>query len=179
MKNVILRTAIVAAISAATLGAAGNASASADQKHGYWHRPNVYIAPAPVYVAPRGHYYHSGHQYRHGRWHNGRWIAPVAIAATIGGIALATAPHYYTPPVSYVAPRYYNNAVYVAPTYDHSPTYYNAPAYDAFSSTDRNGDGYISYDEARANGQWQRDFGRIDWNRDGYLSRDEVGAFYR
>jgi EF hand len=136
----------------------------------------VYVAPAPVYVAPRGQHYNNGGYHRggysSGRWHNGRWIAPVAIAATIGGIAIATAPHYYNPPVTYVAPRYYNSG--------YTPTYYNpAPVYDAFSAADGNGDGYISYDEARSNGHWQRHFGRIDWNRDGYLSREEIGAFYR
>ncbi len=169
MKNVILRSAILAAISAATLGAAGSAAAS-DQKHGYWARPNVYVAPAPVYVAPRGNYYYGG--YNSGRWYNGRWVAPVAIAATIGGIAVATAPYYYNPPVTYVAPRYYSAG--------YAPTYYNsAPVYDAFSDADRNGDGFVSYDEARRNPDWQRNFGRIDWNRDGYLTREEIGAFYR
>ena len=180
-KILILGAAIISAI------AATSASAADDAKHFRYGHGNGYYRPA--YVAPAPHHGHGyGHGYGNGHgsgyWHGNRWIAPVAIAAAIGGIAIAGSSYYYHQP-SYVAPSYYaptttyyDQPTYVAPSY-YAPARvtYAAPVADGFSYADVNGDGYVSYEEAAVYPHWQRNFGRMDRNRDGYLSRDEVAGW--
>jgi hypothetical protein len=124
--------------------------------HGHGHG---YVRHAPPAYVGHNHYrYHNHHR---GHWHNGRWIAPVVIGATIGGLAIAASTPVYS------APNYYAPA---------PVGYYSAPV-DRFSSADLNGDGYLSYYESRRYGNVYRNFGAIDWNGDGYLSRDELNAW--
>jgi EF hand len=184
MKNAILKTVLIGTMGALALSTAGVVSAN-DQKHG----ARIYVnAPAPYvnhgYGYGHGGYYGHGHR---GYWHGGRWIAPVAIAATVGALAIAansnyyaptyySAPTYYNPPVTYVAPTYYNAPVYASPSSVMATTTY----VDQFDAADRNRNGYVSYREAaRVNGDWARNFGSIDANRDGFITRDEVNWFYR
>jgi hypothetical protein len=189
MKNAILKTALISTLAAVGLAATGVASAD-DKKHG----ARIYVN-APVVNGHYGHGY--GHGYRHGyRHHNSyyapvhnhghrhrdhRWVAPVAIAATVGALAIAAnsnyyAPTYYNPPVTYVAPTYYSAPVYASPSHVMATTTY----VDQFDAADRNRNGYVSYHEAtRVNGDWGRNFGRIDANHDGFITRDEVNWFYR
>jgi hypothetical protein len=191
MKNVILKTAILSTLAAVGLAATGVASAE-DKKHG----ARVYIN-APIvgshYGHGHGHRYHNSYyapSYRHGYRHRDhRWVAPVAIAATVGALAIAANSHYdYTPTTTYYpapattyysspAPTYYNSApVYASPSHVTATTYY----VDQFDAADRNRNGYVSYHEAtRVNSDWGRNFGRIDTNHDGFITRDEVNWFYR
>ncbi len=174
-KILILGVAVISAIAATT------ASAADDAKHlryghgnGYY-RP-AYVAPAPV----RSYYGHGygqgyGHGNRGGYWHGNRWIAPVAIAAAIGGLAIASNSYYYNQS-SYVAPSYVAPSYY-APAAVSYGVNYAVPVADGFNYADVNGDGYISYEEAAAYPHWQRNFGRMDHNRDGYLTRDEVSGW--
>jgi hypothetical protein len=168
MKNATLKSTLAAALAVVAAVGASSQAAASEKKHGY-HAPGhyrPYVAPAPVYV--NHGYRHHGYRHNGDRHHgHSRWIAPVAVAATIGAIAYASQPHYYNPPVTYAAPSYY------------APTYYNAPVYDAFTAVDHNRDGFLTFHEARGNDYYYRNFGRIDWNRDGYISRDEVEAFQR
>jgi EF hand len=180
MKSAILKTVLIGTMGAFALAATGVASAN-DQKHG----ARVYVNAPPVH----SNYGHGGH-YNHGHrghWHGGRWVAPVAIAATVGALAIAassnyyapsyySAPTYYNPPVTYVAPTYYNAPVYASPSHVMATTTY----VDQFDAADRNRNGYVSYREAaRVNGDWARNFGSIDANQDGFITRDEVNWFYR
>ena len=180
MKSAILKTVLIGTMGALALATTGVASAS-DQKHG----ARVYVNAPPVYA----NYGHGGH-YNHGHrgyWHGGRLVAPVAIAATVGALAIAansnyyapsyySAPTYYNPPVTYVEPTYYNAPVYASPSHVMATTTY----VDQFDAADRNRNGYVSYREAaRVNGDWARNFGLIDANRDGFITRDEVNWFYR
>lgn len=182
MKNAILKSAVISAIAAIAFGAAGTASADNTKHYGR------YYGSAPVhtnngyYGRPHhgyGHGYGHGYSYGHGNrgyWREGRWIAPVAVAATIGALAIAANSNYYAPPTYYSAPTYYNPpVVYSAPTTYVSTTYYT----DQFDAADRNRNGYVSYREAaRVNGDWARNFSLIDANRDGYITRDEINWFY-
>lgn len=170
-KIIVLGVAIISAIAATTASAADG-----DKHFGYGHgnghyRP-AYVAPAPV----RPHY---GNGYAHGNrggyWHGNRWIAPVAIAAAIGGIAIAGNSYYYNQP-SYVAPSYYAPSHYTPAAVSYGVNY-AAPVADGFSYADANGDGYVSFEEAAVYPHWQRNFGRMDRNRDGYLARDEVAGW--
>jgi EF hand len=164
MKKTILTLAV------ATL-AIGAGLANANSKHlyvgpGYYAPGHVrYVAPVPYYrpapVYYGGGYYGGGYHGR-GYWRDGRWVAPVVVGATIGALAVAASTPVYAAP----APVYYP-----APA-----TYYNAPV-DRFSGADLNGDGYLSYYEARRYGELHRNFGAIDLNGDGYLSRDEVNSW--
>ncbi|MEO7253651.1 MAG: hypothetical protein ABIZ64_05320 [Casimicrobium sp.] len=180
-KIIILGAAIISAFAAVAPSAAeGGKHLINTHDHGSY-RP-AYVAPAPRYGHGYGHGYGNG--YRGGYWNSGRWIAPVAIAAAIGGLAIAGNSYYYSQP-SYVAPSYYapTTTYYDQPTYA-APSYYAparvtyaAPAADGFNYADANGDGYISFEEAAVYPHWQRNFGRIDRNRDGYLTRDEVAGW--
>lgn len=50
---------------------------------------------------------------------------------------------------------------------------------DEFDLADQDGDGYLSFREARrANPDWARNFRRIDTSGDGFLTREELDAFY-
>jgi EF hand len=177
MKKLLLGSTLGTAIIAALAVALPTTAHADSKKHGYYggygHGHGVY---APVYGG--GYYrpyrpYYAGTYYSAGYrpypyyapYYRSRWVAPVAVAATIGGIAIATSPYYYNPPV-YSRPTYVTNT-------------YVAPAYDAFSNADRDGDGFISYDEARYSGYFQRNFGRMDYSGDGYLTREEVEQFQR
>jgi EF hand len=180
MKKAVLGTTFGAAVIAA-LAVSLPATAHADgKKHGYYGHGGGVYAPAPHvygggYYRPYRPYYGGAYVsgYRpypyYAPYYRSRWVAPVAVAATIGGITVATSPYYYNRPV-YAAP------VYTTPTYVTS-TY--AEPYDAFSAADRDGDGFISYAEARYNGHFQRNFARMDYSGDGYLTREEVDAFHR
>jgi hypothetical protein len=127
----------------------------------YGHRPyyaNHVYAPRHVYHAPPRYVNH-----HRGYWHNGRWIAPVVVGATVGALAIAASTPVYAAP----APSYYEPA---------PVSYYSAPV-DRFSAADLNNDGYLSFYEARRYGNLHRNFAQIDWNGDGYLSRDEVNGW--
>jgi EF hand len=159
------------ALAVSSLGLATGV-ASADNKHLYVNvnAAPVYRTPAPYYhgYQHRPYYTNYGHRgyngHHRGYWHNGRWIAPVVVGAAVGALAIAaTAPVYAAP-------------VYHAPVYAEPVSYYNAPV-DRFSAADLNGDGYLSFYEARRHGNLHRNFGAIDWNGDGYLSRDEINAW--
>ena len=159
MKKILILSAAI--LSALTVATAGAAETPKHYRGGYYGNGGGYVAPS--------------RQNRGGYWHGNRWIAPVAIAAAIGGLAIAGGSYYYNQP-SYVAP------VYVEPSY-YGPSEvsygvnYAAPVVDGFANADTNGDGYVSFDEAAMYPHWQRNFGNIDRNRDGYLSRDEVSGW--
>ena len=97
------------ALGAAVLAAVAGTAANADGGKHFYRGPVVvggghvrpaYVAPAHNYRPGYGHGY-----WRPGYWHSGRWIAPVFVAAAIGGIAYAaTTPVYAAPTVTYVAP---------------------------------------------------------------------------
>ena len=169
MKKILILGAAIISASAALASTASSAAEGA--KHfGYgngYYRP-AYVAPAPHHGHGYGHGYGNGHG--GGYWHGNRWIAPVAIAAAIGGIAIAGSSYYYNQP-TYAAPSYY------APAAVSYGVNYAAPVADGFSYADVNGDGYVSYEEAAVYPHWQRNFGRMDRNRDGYLTRDEVAGW--
>ncbi len=177
-KILILSAAILSALTAATAGAAETPK---HYRGGYYGNGGGYVAPARGYYAPvRGGYYapaRGGYygQNRGGYWHGNRWIAPVAIAAAIGGLAIAGGSYYYNQP-SYVAPSYVEPSYY-GPAEVSYGVNYAAPVADGFANADTNGDGYVSFDEAAMYPHWQRNFGNIDRNRDGYLSRDEVAGW--
>ena len=100
-KILILGVAILSAI-AATTSSAAEGGKHLGFGHGYGHGNGNY-RPAYVGHAPVRPYYAPG--YRAGYWHGGRWIAPVAIAAAVGGLAIAGSSYYYNQP-TYVAPSY-------------------------------------------------------------------------
>ncbi|MBL8311562.1 MAG: hypothetical protein JNL19_14160 [Burkholderiales bacterium] len=166
-----MKTKLIA-VSAVLLATAATTAAQADGAKHFYRGPVVgphhvrpaYVAPAPVYR--HGHW-------RPGYWSGGRWIAPVFVAAAIGGLAYAaTTPVYAAPAtVTYVPPA----PVPVAYGYDSPMAVVQTPvAPDAFDYADANRDGVISYQEAVTYPHWQRNFGFIDRNRDGNLTRDEV-----
>lgn len=162
MKKSILSLAIAAL-------ALGTGAAHADDKkhgkHGFYVHGPRYVAPAPVYRhhAPVYHHGHRYHGHHRGHWRNGRWVAPVAVGATIGALAIAASAPVYSEPV------------YHAPVY-HAPVNYYTPG-DRFSWADVNNDNYLSYHESRRYGGLYRNFASIDWNGDGYLSREEVNGW--
>jgi hypothetical protein len=163
MKKALLSIAV------ASLALGGGLATAKDSKHLYIgpaYHGHGYVRHAPPARVYYGHGYHRDYGYRHhhrGYWRDGRWIAPVVVGATIGALAVsASTPAYVAP-----APVYYGPA---------PVSYYNAPV-DRFSGADLNGDGYLSFYEARRYGNLHRNFSAIDWNGDGYLSRDEVNAW--
>ena len=166
--------ALGAAVLAAVAGTAANADGG---KHCYrgpvvvggGHVRPAYVAPAHNYRPGYGHGY-----WRPGYWHSGRWIAPVFVAAAIGGIAYAaTTPVYAAPTVTYVAPPAPVAYGYASPmAVNVSPM-----AADGFDYADVNRDGFITYQEAAVHPHWQRNFGFIDRDHDGYLTREEVAGW--
>jgi hypothetical protein len=156
------------AISCAAVALTATTTRADDKRHVYVNvgSPHYRAAPPAYFHAPRQHYYHHNayyrdHSHRHGRWRDGRWIAPVVVGATIGALAMSASTPVYSAP----APTYYD-----ASTHDYALS-------DRFSRADVNHDGYLSYHESRRYGGLHRNFGAIDWNGDGYLSRDEVNAW--
>lgn len=161
-------------LSALLLSAIAATAAHADSSK-HFHRGPVaapyvraaHAAPAPVY---RHGYWRSGY------WSGGRWIAPVFVAAALGGIAYAaTAPVYAAPAtVTYVPAA----PAPVAFGYASPMSVVQTPVVaDEFDAADANRDGVISYLEAAVYPHWQRNFGFIDRNRDGYLTRDEAAGW--
>ena len=161
-------------LGAVLLSAIATTAAQADGGRHFYRGPvaapyvrSAYVAPAPAY---RHGYWRSGY------WSGGRWIAPVFVAAAIGGIAYAaTTPVYAAPAtVNYVpvapAPAAYGYASPMAVV--QTPV-----VADEFDAADVNRDGVISYQEASMYPHWQRNFGFIDRDHDGYLTREEVAGW--
>ncbi len=164
------KSLIAAAVAASTLGLTTGTVSADNNKHRYIGPAPVYRTTAPVYhhgYQHRPHYVNYGHRHHgnhRGYWHNGRWIAPLAVGVAVGALAFSASTPVYAAPV-------YHSPAYAAPV-----SYYSAPV-DRFSATDLNGDGYLSFYEARRYGNLHRNFASIDWNGDGYLSRDELNAW--
>jgi len=145
------------AIAVAMLAVSSGAASAAESKHrtAAPARHHGHHGPHGLHLARHPH---AAHRHSHGYWHHGRWVAPVALGATLGAVAISAS----TP--TYVAP---------APIYSGETVNYYSPG-DRFSWADVNNDGYLSYYESRRYGNLHRNFAQIDWNGDGYLSRNEV-----
>ncbi|MCC7067265.1 MAG: hypothetical protein IT523_02295 [Burkholderiales bacterium] len=150
-------------------------------------RPGYGPGHRPGYRPGYGPGYRPGY-WRPGYWSGGRWIAPVFVAATIGGIAYAaTAPGYAIPTVDYVPAPVVSYGVapsagfgYASPmAVDMTPLDGTdaADAMDAFDVADIDRTGCVTYEESAVYPHWQRNFGFIDRNHDGCLSRDEVAGW--
>ena len=98
-----------------------------------------------------------------------RELITLAIAAAFAAPALAQTPGRTT-----TDPKDSNPA---APPVQHGAMDRSASGATAggFGAMDRNGDGYISRDEARE-AQWNSRFSELDKDNDGRLSQDEFGA---